>query len=186
VLGLIAALTLPSIFNSVNASKIKTNQKDAIQAIQQMIYQGHMNGDFSSISNWGFQNSTDPIVAYVTSKLNAKQCPKGTTTGGCNHNWVNSGASDLRNDHSGRWVLPSGTQVWFHLPSEVNSTYIGFLIDAQTDGTSTHSAVGADQVSVKCNISDVDTTYFAGTTARPGQCVPWNVLHKITYDALYK
>jgi len=188
VLGLIAALTLPSIFNSVSAGKIKANQKEAIQAVQQMLYQGYMNGDFASITDWSFDSPNDPSIQYVTSKLNAKNCPMGITTGGCTHNWNNYGYGNGANNHSGRWVLPTGTLIWLHNNGSVvnNSTRMNFLIDGDPNGTSKLDQAGADQLQVICNISDVNRSYPPDVTVvQPGQCVPFSN-HRITYEALYR
>ncbi|MFM7390680.1 MAG: type II secretion system protein, partial [Vampirovibrionales bacterium] len=45
VLGLISALTLPSIFNSVSQSQHKAKMKETIQVLQDVMYTGYMNGE---------------------------------------------------------------------------------------------------------------------------------------------
>ena len=54
-----------------------------------------MNGDFDTLSSWGFENTSDPVVQFITQRLNAKHCPKGVVTGGCKHDWYNQGLRNL-------------------------------------------------------------------------------------------
>ncbi|MFM7390412.1 MAG: hypothetical protein ACKO34_07305 [Vampirovibrionales bacterium] len=76
---------------------------ETIQVMQTIMYQGFMNGDFQTFSNWGIQNTSDPSVQYFSSKLaGATHCPKGTTTTPCTHNWNNAGFNHSMNNHSGR------------------------------------------------------------------------------------
>ncbi|MFM7389310.1 MAG: type II secretion system protein [Vampirovibrionales bacterium] len=190
VLGLISALTLPSIFNSVSQSQLKAKQKETIQVIQTIIYQGFMNGDFQNISSWGAQNTTDPLVQYFSGKLaGATHCPKGTTTPPCNNfNWANMGLSYAVNDHSGRWILPNGVGVWFDTVwGPPSPSGIAWLIDGNmSNTTSTFFTAGADQVAIGCNISNTNQTWIASLPTKPGQCTAQNSNFITTFNALYQ
>ncbi|MFM7390127.1 MAG: type II secretion system protein [Vampirovibrionales bacterium] len=185
VLGLISALTLPSIFNSVSTAQMKAKQKETIQILQDVVYQGFMNGDFQNISSWGFQNTTDPSVQYFTSKLaGSTHCPKGITTPPCTHNRANSGLSHSHNNHSGRWVLPNGVGVWIW---DFSSSRIGWFIDGNmSNTTSTFHVAGADQLAIFCNFNSTNQTWVTNVPAKLGQCTASSNLTQLTFSALYQ
>jgi len=162
---------------------MKVKQKEAITTIQTLIMDGQMKGEFDAISNWGIQNSTDPVVELITSKLNAKQCPKGITTGDYNHDWGNRGLEDSWNNHSARWVLPTGAQITLN---GVNSGRIIVFIDGTPGGPSDVNKVGGDQIEIQCNPKSNGTvTTYNGVEIRAGSCVPFRSPHVSTYRALY-
>jgi prepilin-type N-terminal cleavage/methylation domain-containing protein len=68
VLGLISALTLPSIFNSVNDAKKKAVFKESINAVSAAINQVAMNGEVY----------TNDLTLFKE-KLNAKECSNNLT-----------------------------------------------------------------------------------------------------------
>ena len=191
ILGLIAGLTVPSIVVSVQKAQNKTLQKEAIQTIGAIIQDGVMNGDFSSITNWDIQSSSSPVITYFTSKLNAIQCPKNTLTPPCDHNNTNTPAnvSNATNNHSGRWVLPNGTKVWFYgtntgaFAQGANST--GFLIQIDSKPTGTNlKALGGDQLMLACNISETTNLGTNYQPVKPGMCGPWDTNDAIVYNGL--
>ncbi|MFM7390177.1 MAG: type II secretion system protein [Vampirovibrionales bacterium] len=186
VLGLISALTLPSIFNSVSQSQLKATQKETIQILQDVMHQGFMNGDFAGFTDWTFDSTSDPIVQYFTSKLaGATHCPRGNIDPPCTHNWTNLGFSHSRNDHSGRWVLPNGVGVW--LRQFTDSDGVIWNIDGNmSNTTSTTSVAGADQVALRCNISSTNQTWVTNLPAKPGQCTARDDYHQPTFSALYR
>ncbi|MFM7390618.1 MAG: type II secretion system protein [Vampirovibrionales bacterium] len=188
VLGLISALTLPSIFNSVSAAQLKAKQTETIQVLQDVMYQGFMNGDFAGFTDWTFENTSDPLVQYFSGKLaGATHCPMNTTTPPCTHSWTSLGSSHTNNNHSGRWVLPNGVGVWFWTQPNVSSSTIGWLIDGNmSNTTSTWHVVGADQLALRCNISSTNQTWVTNLPAKPGQCTAWDNSHQIAISALYQ
>jgi len=185
VLGLIAALTLPSILNGANQGNLKTRQREAINAVQNMVYEGYMNGEFASLSNYSHVNSSDPLVALISSKLNARQCPKGQQAAPCDHNHMNEGESHTGTDHSARWVLPTGVHVWLW-GNNSTSSFMTFTIDAVPGNTSTRNTAGADTMWLLCNISEVPLIITGVPPIRPGQCGAWNSGHQTTISALYQ
>jgi prepilin-type N-terminal cleavage/methylation domain-containing protein len=77
VLGLIAALTLPSIFNSISTARTKAVGKEAIQVITTLVTEGLMNGDIAEGDGLGMRN-------YIFDHINAaKVCRNGVQADGC-------------------------------------------------------------------------------------------------------
>jgi hypothetical protein len=168
---------------SVEKAKTKALQKESVQILSEIINTGVLNGDFSNISNWDLLNSSSPIVQYFTQKLNARQCPRGTTNFPCDHSWANG--NSFRDDHSGRWVLTNGVKIWLVGFDFVNSTNIGFIIDSKPEGISKNYAIGADQLVIVCNISDTTQTF--AISQKSGQCGPFNYPGSIPqWDALWQ
>jgi len=100
VLGLIAALTLPSIFNSVNASREKAVWKETLNTISVLFNQGAMEG-FEGLE----------LNNYLLDRINAqKVCKVSANSQGCfafeevNERGVNlqNGAS-ISGLHGGHW-----------------------------------------------------------------------------------
>ena len=170
VLGLIAGLTVPGIVVSVQKRQNNLKKKEAVQLISEIVHAGVLNGDFASMGgNVSITNSTDPLVQYFTSKLNALQCPLNNTTYPCNHDWANLGVNGVGTRGSARWVLPNGTKI--HIQGHVsNNTCLGFAIDTKAQGTRTHQSVDADQLPILCNISDSSWLNAGGIPIKSGTC----------------
>jgi prepilin-type N-terminal cleavage/methylation domain-containing protein len=96
VLGLIAALTLPSIFNSLNLQKRRALFKDTMQVIAQAHYEGFINGDITVGSN---------RMEYLVNKLNAVYTQETACTEGYH-------VVSIPNNHRCA-VLPTGVMVNF-------------------------------------------------------------------------
>jgi len=168
----------------VNKGKLKTSQREAINAVQNMFYEGYLNGEFIGLSTYSVQTSIDPLVALISSKLNARQCPKGQQAPPCDHNWMNNGVGISLTNHSARWVLPTGVHVWLGAAS--NSSRLDVIIDAVPGNTSNEWAAGADSIRLQCNLSEVPLIITGVPPIRPGQCGAYHDGHQTTIRALYQ
>ena len=192
VLGLIAGLTVPSIINSVEKSKNKAMQKEAIQVISQIIQAGYFNGDFQEITNWDGEDPNSDLVQYFTKKLNAKHCPKGTVTEPCNHKLLYySDVTNYHNNHSLRWVLPNGTQIMIPNSYYAKPWHFQFIIDSKPSGSSSFAVAGGDQIAIGCNPAETTSTGVGGggwtyAGIKPGMCsAPLGAGWEAQYNALY-
>jgi hypothetical protein len=138
VLGLIAGLTVPSIVVAVETGKRKALFKESLQVISQVVQEGVLNGDFEGMANFDVQSPTSPFVQYFTNRLNAKNCPKDTLTPPCNISLENLDPTDFRSNHSGRWILNNGVQIFVH-SHWISDTfgyggrYLNFYIDTKAE-----------------------------------------------------
>ena len=199
VLGLIAGLTVPSVVASVSKSKNKILQKETIQVLRSIVHAGVLDGSLSEISNSDMQSTSSPLVQYFTTRLNATPCPKGNTTFPCDFNFENDGLTSVRNNHSARWVFSNGVKVAlnYYWIAVLGSTLprLAFHIDSKPEGTNQpEGVVGADQISIVCNLSETtitgDTLPFSYTVQapmKPGSCGPVNYADSFNqYNELYK
>jgi prepilin-type N-terminal cleavage/methylation domain-containing protein len=193
VLGVISAMTLPTIFNNVNAGQTKAKMREAVQVAQQISYQVFNDGSYAGLSSYSVSSNTDPLVVLLSQQLTgATKCEPNNTLPPCDTNWNNLGLSDGINNHAARWVLSNGVQLWANSYS-VTSSALAWLIDVNGGaiGNVSHQA-GVDQLSLYCNMGSTPLTTWGnwgaptGNIIKPGQCLPLNQGHNVTYQALFK
>ena len=190
VLGLIAGLTVPSIVVSVEKAKTKALLKESLQAISQIVQAGVLNGDFDNMTNFDVTSPTSPFVDYFTTKLNAKNCPKDTLTPPCDISLENLSPSSGYSNHSARWILSNGVQIFRRGDWTVFGSHISFSIDVKPNGTNSKFGVGGDQLWVICNIGSTPLPLDLGGLPMPlsiksTQCASpyyWN--HNLLFDSL--
>ena len=147
---------MPSIVVAVEKGKNKTLMKESLQAIAEIVQGGVLNGDFDAMTDFDVQSPTSPLVQYFTTRLNAKNCPKDTLTPPCNISAENLDPSLGITNHSGRWVLNNGVQIFIHggwTTTWAVRPYLNFYIDtkpAPVQGSK--FGAGGDQLWILCNI----------------------------------
>jgi type II secretory pathway pseudopilin PulG len=152
VLGLIAALTLPTIFNSVNEQRKKAIFKEAIQSLSEATYKASMEGD------------TTTGLAFFEKSLNCARVSSTLTI---------SGALDAA-DSMG-CILPNGAII-----SNLNQalTQETFWID--WNGNEAPNARGQDRLGLGVNWGANPTTNLTTQgipTLRPGEIKPFTHSH---------
>jgi type II secretory pathway pseudopilin PulG len=177
VLGLIAGLTVPKIFVSVDKAKTIASEKETIQMITQIIQEGYLSGDFANISDWSVLNPTDPIVSYFTGKMNiAMQCNKGTITGTCATVKTQYPLTHANSDHSARWLLKSGVSLSLYGDNNGINGFLGGMI-LMTMNSKPNDPNQARSTEILCNISDspisIVDTKSATTPLKAGMCDAW-------------
>jgi type II secretory pathway pseudopilin PulG len=144
VLGLIAALSLPSIFNAVKTQRDKAVFKEAFNAIQNATYNAKMNGE----------TRVSDIVTYVNS---SKTCATRFDTEGCFTVLGSNRAIDAG-------VMLSTGAVWVDLDIYVHDSWT--ILDI--NGNEGPNTDGIDRFSIQVNIGDTDYSN-GGVTSRPGE-----------------
>jgi type II secretory pathway pseudopilin PulG len=144
VLGLIAALTLPTIFNAVKTQRDKALFKEAFNTLQNSTYQAYMNG----------ATTTDQILPYINS---TKTCQTNYNTQGCYTALTPNGAIDAG------VVLASGAVI---VDFDQKTEDDGVVIDI--NGMSSPNLNGQDRFFFIVNLRSSNIT-FNGITARPGE-----------------
>jgi hypothetical protein len=183
VLGLIAGLTIPSIVVSVEKAKTKALFKESLQAISQIVQGGVLNGDFDNMNVNGSElyDPNSPLVQYFMTKFNGKNCPTGTVTPPCDISLENLPVTDNRSNHSGRWILNSGVQLFIHSSwNKQSQSFINFYIDTKPNGTNSKFGAGGDQLWLLCNIGTAPLPLDVGFGVtfpfpiKSGQCASTN------------
>jgi hypothetical protein len=133
-----------------------------------------LNGDFQNITDWDGDNPNSEIVRYFTLKLNAKHCPKGVTTDPCNHNLFNYGVTNIHNNHSLRWVLPNGVQIFIPSAYYASKNHFDFVIDTKSSGVSRYARADGEQMIIGCNPAETTSLGMSGgfkySGIKPGMC----------------
>ena len=183
-------LTVPSIVVSVVKSKNKALMKESIQAINQIVQEGVLDGDFSEMSSFDIQSPSSPLVQYFTTRLQGINCAKDSLDAPCDHVYEYTTKDQVYNNHSARWVLNNGVKISFH-SSWNSTTYLNFFIDVKPTATSKYGVVDGDQFWLFCNISDAPLTminyFLLPKPMNPAQCGPvvrYNYVGQ--FDALFR
>jgi hypothetical protein len=179
---------------SVEKAKTKALMKESIQAVSQVVNAGVLNGDFDNMNANGSElyDPNTPLVQYFTTKFNAKNCPKDTLTPPCDISLENRPPSDPLSNHSGRWILNNGVQLFSHAGWNMQSqSFITFFIDTKPNGTNSKFGVGGDQLWLFCNIGtaplplDVGWGVTFNLPLKSGQCgSPIYNNHSQLFDSL--
>jgi prepilin-type N-terminal cleavage/methylation domain-containing protein len=159
VLGLIAALTLPSVFNSVNTRKRQAVFKETLNAINLMAQDYAANGgaDIAPYTLFG-------------QKMNVKECRmdvglpgvSGTAAQGC--------------------ILQNGAVI-YHLETTSEKTEHVKIDWNGIEGPNIEAGVGNDRITLGMNYGDVNATnlpntvsvatWIGTTSLRPGEVLPY-------------
>ena len=171
VLGLIAGLTIPGVVASATKAKVNNATREAIAIISNINRDMVMNDAYGQLNNlpvYSVQNPTDPLVAYLSSQINAtKQCIKNDVAPPCDFS-AGGGAiptSTLMN-HSARWVLPSGAKIGvFDIGAGVYPDKLVWALDAQPN-----NGVN-DAFTLECSTSATNIATWSYPMMKPGQCL---------------
>jgi len=156
ILGLIAALTLPSIFNSVKTSKDKAVIKEGFNAIQIAGYEGKMKGEIYSLPTY---------INYLRKNLNATHiCEAGTDdpTKPCNIN--------NRSDRTSKFrvTLVSGFTIMIYTDWALGGNLAS--VSLYIDGNKAPAPAGGDGwLAYNYTDATVTNTDFGTTTVRSGE-----------------
>lgn len=84
IVGIVAALTIPSLINSMNESQYRSGLKKSYSVLSNAARSIMMDNNFNGLC----ANTDDDCLAnYFKAKLNVQKfCPKGTIWGNCWHN----------------------------------------------------------------------------------------------------
>jgi len=158
VLGLIAALALPSIFNSVKTKKDVARFREAYSAIVQAGYQGHMNGDITSRATYiDYMSKNLNVIALCNVGEDAPSKP-------CNINNLSDRTASVR--------MTLNTGVTYAI---LNSWDIEWGLATGTIHLDANNGPAAPADAwLAFNYSDTKklNTSYGTTDARPGETVP--------------
>jgi len=163
VLGLIAALTLPSIFNSVNSGRDKAVVKETINTLQVLLNQGQMEG-----------MTRGSLGDYVLNNVSAaRMCPVGSTGGCYAPIEPTQGAFDLQNNASVFGIERVST----------SATSDVFYLDV--NGIGGPNTIGTDRIQM---IACLDTGCTGTGRAIPGymQADPASAASVTRYNAMFQ
>ena len=144
VIGVVAALTIPTLLQNTNQAELKTAWKKSYADINQAALQ-IINDDGGSLVN--MFNSNDDIANAFNAKLSTiKTCSSPNSPGNCFHNtakWESLDGSLL-----GPWtlagaILNNGTLVDYRFDSKECVSYCGFII-VDVNGFKEPNVVGKD------------------------------------------
>ncbi|MFM7390447.1 MAG: type II secretion system protein [Vampirovibrionales bacterium] len=161
VLGLISALTLPSIFNNVEQAKKKAALKEAITTLSQIVYQANAEG----------VQPADFATYFASKATLARWCPTSAENEGCTPQSLYGGlwyTTKLTNPGA---IFPSGVGVAM---ATFSSYGMSFKLDY--NGDAGPNITGIDQMDYWANLTQSTPqtiTTISGTPviARPGELV---------------
>ena len=168
VMGVIAALTVPSMLNAVELNKMKAVGKESLNTIQNILSQNFNTGE-----------KPDDYWGYLGQHLNpAKVCPANDFTGPCT-TYQGEGITHER------FILQNGAMIVYYL-EDVNALYLAVRLTSTLRGP---AAVGANspQGFVRFNKTDAPLAPYGSAEAlKPGQLGPWSTTADIQawYDWL--
>ena len=175
-------------------SKNKTNFKEILQAIEQIVYTGYLNGDFAGMATADVILPNSPMVQYFNNKLNAIPCVAGSASSGtpsiCKHfaGIPNSALDAYIDTISGRWIFPTGASAWFyHYTWSSTNNYLGFTVESKNLNPSKPIySIGTNQLLILCNISDSPSLTVDGSLhpIKQGHCGPY-VFSRPSYNDVY-
>jgi prepilin-type N-terminal cleavage/methylation domain-containing protein len=184
VLGLISAMTLPTLFNNVDTGKQKALAKELVTTLQSTFLEMWQQGEISGSESVANENT--PFVQALLRRLNvATVCPANVITPPCDTRWGNNPPSSALYNNMTRLILQGGSVVWLF---DATSSEIRVLIDINgaTSPPNSHgngNLSGNDQNYLRFNIKNPTAT-MNGRPWRPGELRPsdnW-ALFTPTYD----
>ena len=158
IVGILAVLTIPSLFNNVQEAQNLTKLKQTMAQLSQVVQQGTASGKL-------YQTMTvDTVFNYFKSKLNTVQSSPPTVNA-CT-GWWGHGAHQ-----AGCMTLSNGAVATFNINSSDGGMGIGFLDVNSTVGPNVD---GKDRLSFCYYVGTIPTGYVDGAwgTFKPGELRP--------------